>query len=196
MKERMARDKHFPAFAHDNPFRRLFFPPRRLVGPHIGPGQTAADLGCGPGYHTITLADLVGPMGKIYAVDSDERAIEILRKKADAHGCTNIDMRAQSACDLSFIADATLDFVLAHGLLCSMAPKDHDCAVNEIRRILKPAGLAYLSAAKGFISYISRTEWVGILRGFEVVLRGKGFPVFENRWALVRKLTSAGNSVK
>ena len=178
-------DKHFQALAHDNPFRRLFVPPRRLVGPYVRAGQTAADLGCGPGYYTLALADLVGPEGKVYAVDSDERVIKVLERKADGHGCRNIDMRTSSACDLSFIGDAAVDFVLAHGLLCSMAPKDHVSAVSEIKRILKPTGLAYLSVAKGVISYVSRAEWERILQGFRIVRRDSSSPASANRWALV-----------
>jgi SAM-dependent methyltransferase len=76
------RDKHFPLFAHDNPFRRLFMPPRRFVESFVAKDQTVADLGCGPGFYTIALAECAGPGGKVYAVDSDEKAIRAVEKKA------------------------------------------------------------------------------------------------------------------
>ena len=80
------QDKHFPLFAHDNPFRRLFAPPQRFIKPYNANGQVVADLGCGPGFYTLALAKLVGPEGRFYAVDSDEKAIptpEVRAKRDD-----------------------------------------------------------------------------------------------------------------
>jgi SAM-dependent methyltransferase len=81
-----------------------------------------------------------------------------------------------------------LDFVLANGLLCSMAPQHHEAAVNEIRRVLKPTGLAYLGVAKGSGSFVRRAEWEKILEGFRVERRGSGLPGIGHRWAVVRPL--------
>ena len=178
-------DKRFPLFAHDNPFRRLFTPPRRLVGPFAAKSQAVADLGCGPGFYTIPLAECVGPEGKVYAVDSDEKAIRAVEKKAGEGGLSNIETRVSSAGGLSFIKDGTMDFVLAHGLLCSMAPGERDSAVREIKRILKPGGRAYISVAKGPWSYVTRADWEGILDGFRVERKGSQGFVIADRWAVV-----------
>ena len=179
------QDKQFPLFTHDNPLRRLFSPPRRFVESFVAKDQAVADLGCGPGFYTIALTECVGPGGKVYAVDSDEKAVRAVQKKAGDAGLGNIEARVSSAGDLSFIKDATVDFVLAHGLLCSMAPRERDSAVGEIKRILRPEGRAYLSVAKGPWSYVSRADWEKILEGFRVERRGsKGF-VIADRWAVV-----------
>ena len=170
---------------HDNWFRRLFSSPNDYCT-YVTKGQVAADLGCGPGYYTLALAESAGPEGRVYAVDSDEKAIRALEKKANEHGYRNIEGHASSASDLSFIEDGSVDFVLASGLLCSMAPRYHESAVNELRRILKPGGLAYLSVARGFFSYVSKTEWERMLEGFRVERRGgDGFAAVSDRWALV-----------
>jgi len=76
------RDKHFPLFAHDNLSRRLFSNPNKYC-PYVEKGQVVADLGCGPGYYTLVLAEFVGPEGRVYAVDSDGKAIRALEKKAE-----------------------------------------------------------------------------------------------------------------
>ena len=179
------RDKHFPLFVHDNLFRRLFSSPKKYCR-YVANGQVVADLGCGPGYYTLALAERVGPEGKVYAVDSDEKAIRALEEKANKRGYHNIEAHASSASDLSFIEDGSVDFVLANGLLCSMAPQHHESAVNEMRRILKPRGLAYLSVARGFHSYVGQAEWEKILEGFRVERRGgDGFPAIADRWAVV-----------
>jgi ubiquinone/menaquinone biosynthesis C-methylase UbiE len=179
------RDKHFPLFAHDNLFRRLFSSPNEFNS-YVSEGQTVADLGCGPGYYTLALAERVGPEGRVYAVDSDEKAIRALERKADKRGCHNIEVHAASAHDLSFIKDESVDFILANGLLCSMAPQQHESAVNEMKRILKPGGKAYLSAAKGYYSYMGKAEWERILESFRVEGRGDG-SLLGDRWALVSK---------
>jgi ubiquinone/menaquinone biosynthesis C-methylase UbiE len=181
------RDKHFPLFTHDNLFRRLFSSQNEFNS-YVSQGQTAADLGCGPGYYTIALAERVGPEGKVFAVDSDEKAIRALERRADKRGYHNVEAHASSAHDLSFIEDESVDFILANGLLCSMAPQQHEPAVDEMRRTLKLGGLAYLSAGKGFYSYMGRAEWERILEGFRVEQRGgEALIELSNRWALVSK---------
>ncbi|WP_455283779.1 class I SAM-dependent methyltransferase [[Eubacterium] cellulosolvens] len=55
-----------------------------------------ADLGCGPGYFTVALAELVGPQGRVFAVDSDEKAIRALKMKADGRGFHSIEAHASS----------------------------------------------------------------------------------------------------
>ena len=43
--------------------------------PSVAPGGVWADLGAGAGAFTLALADLLGPMGEIYAVDKDAGAL-------------------------------------------------------------------------------------------------------------------------
>jgi ubiquinone/menaquinone biosynthesis C-methylase UbiE len=164
-----------------NPIRRLFEPPQRLIEPYVTNGQVVVDLGCGSGYYTLALAQCVGPQGKVYAVDLDEKCIRALEKKMDKEGYHNIEAHASSASELGFIKDGSVDFVLANGLLCSMA--DHrQLAVNEIKRILKPGGQAYLSlGAPPPLGFVDRAEWEKILEGFRVERSGV-------RWAIVRVL--------
>jgi ubiquinone/menaquinone biosynthesis C-methylase UbiE len=179
------RDKHFPLSAHDNMIRRLLDPPQNLVERYVSESQVVADLGCGPGYYTIALAESVGPNGKVYAVDSDEKAIRAVEKKAKSRGYDNIETHASSASDLNFIRDGAVDFVLAHGLLCSMAPQQRESAVNEMRRILKPEGLAYIGVARGPWSYVDGSTWEKILEPFKVEERHDGSIWFGERWATV-----------
>jgi len=164
-----------------DPIRKLFEPPQRLIGPYVKNGQVVADLGCGSGYYTFALAELVGPEGKVYAVDLGEKCIRALEKKVEKGGYRNIEAHASSASNVSFIKDRSVDFVLANGLLCSMA--DHrQSAVNEIKRILKSTGQAYVSL--GFpppLGFVDQAEWEKILEGFRVERGGS----FVEKWAVV-----------
>jgi ubiquinone/menaquinone biosynthesis C-methylase UbiE len=109
-----------------------------------------------------------------------------LEERASKLGYHNIEAHASSAADLSFIKDGSVDFVLANGQLCSMA--DHrESAVNEIRRILKPTGQAYLSLGwPPPLGFVGRAERKKILGVFSVKRRGG----FIQRWALVSKKQS------
>ena len=184
-KNKIKKDKHFPLFANDNPLRRLVSSPGKYCS-YVKRDQTIADLGCGPGYFTFAMAETVGPRGCVYAVDSDEKAIRSVENRAAGCGYDNIDAHITSAASLDFIKDESVDFILADGLLCSMAPQDHESAVNEMKRILKPTGKAFIKVTKGFMSYIDRAEWESVLEGFNVEKRNYE-SIFEDRWALVSK---------
>jgi ubiquinone/menaquinone biosynthesis C-methylase UbiE len=155
--------------------------PQQHLEPYVIKDQVVADLGFDTGYYTLALAECVGPDGKVYAVDLDEKRVQRLEKKVEQGGYHNIEIHATSAHDLSFINDESVDFVLANGLLCSM--KDHrPSAVNEIKRILKPSGQAYLSlGSPPPLGNVDRVEWENILDGFRVHRRGG----FLQKWAVV-----------
>jgi ubiquinone/menaquinone biosynthesis C-methylase UbiE len=164
-----------------NPIKRLFENPVKSLEPLVKTGQVVADLGCNTGHYTLALAECVGPEGRVYAVDLNEKAIRTLKKKADMFGYHNIEAHASSATDLSFIKDRSIDFVLANGLLCVMAG-DRQSAVNEIKRIMKPDGKAYLSlGSPPPLGHVNRKEWEKILEGFRVERRGG----FLQKWAVV-----------
>ncbi len=161
--------------------RRLYDPPGKLIEPYVKAGQVVADLGCGTGYVTFPLADLVGPKGKVYAIDLDERCIQRILQKAERGGYQNIEAHAAPASDIGFIPDRSIDFVLANGLLCSMH-HNRAGALREIKRILKFAGLAYLSLGMPPpLGLVDEEEWGQTLSGFK--LRDGGG--WKQRWAVV-----------
>src|SRR5688572_7860268 len=52
----------------------------------IASGSRVADLGAGGGYFTFPLAQAVGPEGKVYAVDIDDRSLHAIRQEAAKRG--------------------------------------------------------------------------------------------------------------
>jgi SAM-dependent methyltransferase len=74
-----------------DPERDAWQHPERVVealGLH--PGQTACDLGAGPGYFTLRLARAVGAEGHVYAVDVEPRILSSLRDNLEASGARNV----------------------------------------------------------------------------------------------------------
>jgi ubiquinone/menaquinone biosynthesis C-methylase UbiE len=141
--DKVNKDMHVPAFTLDNPIRGLFDNPDKYCE-YVSPGQVVADLGCGPGFYSIPLAKKIGPQGRVYAVDSDRNSIHVVERKVVKNRLENVETHHTSASNLSFIPAASVDFVLADGLLCTMAIREHFQAVAEINRILKVGGRAEL----------------------------------------------------
>jgi len=152
-----------------DPISRIGEHPIKILKSYLQPGNRVADLGCGWGHYAFVLADLVGTNGKVIAVDLDDVCIRSIQKKVNKRGIQNIEARAASAARLDFIDNQSIDLVFANGLLCSMA-SDRHLAVNEIKRILKPTGIAYICVGSpSQLSYLGEAEWVEILRGFNMV---------------------------
>jgi arsenite methyltransferase len=57
----------------------------------IKSGDRVADLGAGGGYFTFRLADAVGPIGKVYAVDVDKGNLDYINRRAKEQGYTNVE---------------------------------------------------------------------------------------------------------
>ncbi len=56
----------------------------------VKPGQQVCDYGCGNGFYTLRLAQLVGPKGKVYAVDIQQEMLDILATRYEPRGIRNI----------------------------------------------------------------------------------------------------------
>jgi|HubBroStandDraft_1064217.scaffolds.fasta_scaffold31985_3 SAM-dependent methyltransferase len=56
----------------------------------IGLGQTVLDVGSGPGYAALDLAELVGPSGRVVAIDKSERFLRALDASRRERGIDNI----------------------------------------------------------------------------------------------------------
>ena len=181
-------DRRIPSFLLDNVLRRLARPPRRFLERYLSLGDRVADLGCGPGHFTVPITEIIGDAGHVFAIDLDPTAIARLRRRIASRDVGRIvDARVASAADIDFIDTGSLDFVLAEGLLCCM--KDHVGAMEQILRILRPAGTAWLSVMKlgrpEDPRSVTATEWTSILNRTRVLESGEG-PF--SRWALVGPL--------
>jgi len=64
------------------PWRKLKEHPEKLVGPYVQKGMTVLDLGCGMGFFTLPMARLVGPRGRVVAVDLQRRMLASLERRA------------------------------------------------------------------------------------------------------------------
>ena len=70
----------------DNGIRRLIHNPKRMFCKYLKRGTSVVDLGCGSGTFTLDIAKMVGPRGKVIAVDIQQEMLDMIKKKAEGLG--------------------------------------------------------------------------------------------------------------
>jgi SAM-dependent methyltransferase len=105
--------------------------------PHVKPGVSLLDVGCGPGTITADLAARIAP-GQVTAVEVTVDALEIARAEATVRGQSNIRFAVCDVHALDF-PDNTFDIVHAHQVLQHVG--DPVEALREMRRVCRPGGI-------------------------------------------------------
>jgi len=101
----------------------------------IGPGQTVADIGAGPGWASADLARIVGPAGRVIALERSESFLAALRKR----GLANVETRAHDVSEAPF-GEAVADAAWCRWLLSFVEGPER--TVGHIAQALKPGGVA------------------------------------------------------
>ncbi|MCE7989048.1 MAG: methyltransferase domain-containing protein [Caldilinea sp. CFX5] len=105
--------------------------------PHLRPGMSLLDCGCGPGSITIGLARVVAP-GAVVGVDISPGEVERSRQLAAEQGVVNVQFETGNVYELPF-ADASFDAAFSNALLDHL--RDPVAALREMRRVLKANGV-------------------------------------------------------
>jgi len=117
----------------------MFLTPDHLVKElYLKPGDRVADLGCGTGAYTIALANEVGEMGQVYAIDVHREALHTLVGTLEKRGISNVDT-VWADIEKGVPVDAySLDAVVLSNVLFQL--EDIDKALAHVSKILKPEG--------------------------------------------------------
>jgi len=99
-------------------------------------GDVIADIGSGGGYFTLRFAEIVGKEGKVYAVDTDEKLLEFIRKKAKQKGLENII--TVSVKDKLKLPEKSLDYVFMRNVTHHISTRIN--YFKELKNFLKPSG--------------------------------------------------------
>lgn len=92
-------DRDYVLGTHDEELSRLALQ-HRVWRPHaldawrragFTVGQTLLDVGCGPGYATVDLAEIVGPAGRVIAMDRSRRFLDTLEATCRQRGLQNVE---------------------------------------------------------------------------------------------------------
>lgn len=117
-----------------------------LINLEICPGQIILDAGCGNGYMSKRVSELVGDTGIVYALDPDKETINNLKKEVDK---TNIEAFVGDITKPTGLKASSIDLVYLSTVFHIFSDAQIDGFVAEIKRILKPnARLAIVNIKK------------------------------------------------
>ncbi len=100
-------------------------------------GQKVLDIGGGSGEPSLTISQIVGPIGSVMYTDPAAGMVESAQAEAGRRGLTNIEFRKCSADALPF-PDSTFDVVVSR--LSAMFFGDPVTAVREALRVIVKSG--------------------------------------------------------
>jgi 2-polyprenyl-3-methyl-5-hydroxy-6-metoxy-1,4-benzoquinol methylase len=110
------------------------------LSPFIKPDSVVVDVGCGIG----RVAQFVAPnCGTLWAVDASSTMLEMARRKMELS--TNVKYALCLDTSIPDIADASVDFVYSVLVLQHLEREDAFLLLEEIHRILKPSGRAFIT---------------------------------------------------
>ena len=104
------------------------------------------ELGCADGGNLIPMASEL-PEGRFLGIDLSPRQIEDGRRRLEALGIPNVELRAMSILDVH-LDEASLgefDYILVHGVFSWVEPEVQDAILRICRECLSPRGVAYVS---------------------------------------------------
>ena len=128
--------------------RKLFNDPARIFAGLVNPGDTVVDLGCGPGFFTLPLAEMVGASGQVIAVDVQQGMLDRLRARAEAAGAAarvQLCLSGPAGPGPVGPADLAVAFWMLHEV------PDRVGFLRQVHDLLKPAGRLLLVEPRGHV---------------------------------------------
>lgn len=135
-----------------NPLRKLLENPNKILGQFVREGMTVLEPGCGMGYFTLPLARMVGPEGRVVAVEIQAKMLSVLERRARRAGLLDrIELRqagAERLCveDLGGEVDFAAAFHVVHEI------PDQSSFFTEVWETLKPGSKLLIVEPRGHVS--------------------------------------------
>jgi ubiquinone/menaquinone biosynthesis C-methylase UbiE len=150
------------AYSFDNVLRRLLHSPSALLGEYLRSGVTCIDVGCGMGHFSIGMARIVGPRGRVHALDIQEKMLDVMMKRAARAGVADRIVPHLSREDSLGLDDLEADFALLFWMAHEVT--DPPRLFREVRSLLRK-GSRLLYAEPSF--HVSRALFSDIVAGAE-----------------------------
>lgn len=103
--------------------------------------QTILDLGCGPGYLSFELSEIVGSKGQVIALDNSEKFINHLNSKVLSKNFSIITAKLIDINEIQklILKPESIDGAIARWVF--MFINDPASIIKQVRRLLKPNGV-------------------------------------------------------
>lgn len=121
----------------DSRIRRWVQDPRKMLSPYVKEGMVVVDVGCGPGFFVVDMAELVGESGRVIACDLQEGMLAKLRDKiagTEIEGRVTLHKCEEDKIGIGEKVDFVLMFYVVHEV------PDKEALFGETAAMLKPGG--------------------------------------------------------
>jgi len=156
----------------DNSVRKLVHKPHRILEAHIRMGMTVLDLGCGPGFFTIEIANLVGETGKVIAADLQQGMLDKVAAKISG---TELEQRIElhKCQDDTIGISQKVDFALAFWMVHEVP--DQQRLIGELKSLLNPGARIWIIEPQIHVTEKAFKKMTGLLElaGLEIIERPK-----------------------
>ncbi len=158
------------------PVRNWLESPKALLAPHVRPGMTVLEPGCGMGFFSLPLARMVGTSGRVVCVDVQPRMVAGLARRARRAGLSErITAMACPPGDLG-VAEWTGRVDLAVAIHVVHEIGDPERFFRQIGSALRPGGRLFVLEPRGHVSPEGFEEEIAIARRTGLVMvDGSGF---------------------
>ena len=117
--------------------RRALNPAKTLRSLGIMPRMVVADIGCGTGFFTIPLAAVVGPRGRVLAVDISREMIRDVGKRVEKAGLKNIKTVLSRENKIP-VTSKRIDYCLLSSVVHEL--ENRILFFRELKRLVKDGG--------------------------------------------------------
>ncbi|QGJ71321.1 Class I SAM-dependent methyltransferase [Planctomycetales bacterium 10988] len=108
-----------------------------LAALNVKPGQNICDLGCGNGFYSLQLAEMVGEEGTIFCVDIQPEMLRFLQARAEAEEIGNCELLLGTPIDPK-LPEGEVDLILLVDVYHEISHPQQ--MLREMRKSLKPEG--------------------------------------------------------
>jgi len=145
-----------------SPVRRLVENPLKILAPFVHSGATVIDVGSAMGFHSLDLARLVGPEGRVVCLDIQEEMLAGLVRRARRKGLNDIiDARLCSQDGLALDEFAgTAELVTAFNVVHETAYPSR--FLSECAETLRPGGRLLIAEPKGHVTVDDFAETIAV----------------------------------
>lgn len=153
----------------DNKLRKWLQNPHKLLSNYIKKGMHVIDLGCGPGYFTLPLSELVGQSGSVLAIDVQEKMLDKLKRKIKQTQCVNTTIVKNDGYSIGI--NQQVDFVLAAYVMHELP--NQKSWIKQLKQVLHDGGHLLILEPNIIVSQKAFNNMVNELvkAGFELIER-------------------------
>ena len=151
----------------DTKLRKLFQDPKKILKPYIKKDMIVLDVGCGPGYFTTEISELLNGTGKVIGADLQEGMLLKLKNKAKKLNLNNVETHKTEKDSINL--KEKVDFILVFYMLHEVPNQKK--FLNELTDLLNKNGKILVSEPKFHVKKEDFEKSLQIIDhlGFEII---------------------------